>query len=303
MKTMLSADELICHMKKRGVKFNIISETEAKEFLQSNNYYMKLASYRTNYQKYTDGKNKGKYINLECAYLKELSTIDMRLRYIVMEMCLDLEHYLKVALMKDIESNPEEDGYDIIRRFLGDEKNIYILKKIKGHNSSEYCKRLIEKYYPYFPAWVFIELISFGDLTYLCAFYEKIYGTQIVNNKFLNIVRDIRNASAHSNCMINRLFDPRSGQADAAIVAFVSKCPEISRTARNKNLKYRVVYDFVTLLYVYDTIVPEKSAKSHRYEQLKKLFDERMVRNREYFSGYSKLVGVYRFAKKLVDSL
>ena len=54
------------------------------------------------------------------------------------------------------------------------------------------------------------ELISFGDLTYLCAFYNQLYKEQIVNNKFMNTVRDIRNASAHSNCLINKLFEPKT---------------------------------------------------------------------------------------------
>ena len=47
--------------------------------------------------------------------------------------------------------------------------------------------------YPYFPVWVFVELISFGDLTYLTAFYDELYSDPIVNNKFMNTVRDMRN--------------------------------------------------------------------------------------------------------------
>lgn len=31
---------------------------------------------------------------------------------------------------------------------------------IHKHKSGEYCKNLIEKYYPYFPIWVLVELIS-----------------------------------------------------------------------------------------------------------------------------------------------
>lgn len=173
MKPILSTNEMIEHMKSKGIKFNIISEDEAREFLKENNYFMKLASYRTNYPKYKTGKRQNQYINLEFAYLKELSTLDMHLRYIIMEMCLDIEHYIKVKLLGVIENNPDEDGYDVIRKFVAHDNNTYILKKIKGHKSSDYCKNLIEKYYPYFPAWVFVELISFGDLAYLCAFCEK----------------------------------------------------------------------------------------------------------------------------------
>ena len=56
MKLLLTTDQLISHMKSKGITFNIISESDAKVFLQENNYYMKLASYRENYSKYSTGK-------------------------------------------------------------------------------------------------------------------------------------------------------------------------------------------------------------------------------------------------------
>lgn len=115
MKLLKTSDELISHMKIKGIKFNIVKEEDAKIFLQNNNYYMKLASYRANYDKH---KSNGEYINLDFAYLQELSTIDMHLRYLILQMCLDVEHALKTRLLKDMEDNPEEDGYDIIRRFI-----------------------------------------------------------------------------------------------------------------------------------------------------------------------------------------
>lgn len=305
MKSILNVNEMIEHMKSKGIKFNIISEEEARTFLKENNYYMKLASYRTNYPKYKTGKRVNQYINLEFAYLKELSTIDMHLRYIIMEMCLDIEHYIKVKLLNAIENNSDEDGYDVIRRFIGHDKNMYILKKIKGHKSSEYCKNLIEKYYPYFPAWVFVELISFGDLAYLCAFCEENYGYDIVNSKYMNSVRDIRNASAHNNCLINRLFDnlDEGKQVDFEISNFVKKVSGIKSDTRGKNLNYRVTYNFITLLYVYNEVVTSKGAKQYRYNELKEFFNNRARRNAEYFKSNSKIVGIYNFVKNVVDNL
>ena len=46
MKLLKTSDELISHMKIKGIKFDIAKEEDAKVFLQNNNYYMKLASYR-----------------------------------------------------------------------------------------------------------------------------------------------------------------------------------------------------------------------------------------------------------------
>ena len=57
-----------------------------------------------------------------------------------------------------------------------------------------------------FPIWVLVELISFGDLLHICRFYEKENNcTLIANNKFMNTVRDFRNAAAHSNCLMNKM--------------------------------------------------------------------------------------------------
>ena len=137
MKVLKSSDELILHMQTKGIRFDIVNEKDAKTFLENNNYYMKLASYRENYDK---RKSNGQYINLDFAYLQELSTIDMHLRYLILEMCLDIEHALKIRLLKDIENNPEEDGYDIIRRFVT--KYERSCQNIQRHKSSEYCREI-----------------------------------------------------------------------------------------------------------------------------------------------------------------
>lgn len=311
MKQLLTTDALIEHMKQKGITFNIVNEQDAKIFLSENNYYMKLASYRANYPKYTTGSKTGQYINLDFAYLKELSTIDMHLRYLIIKICLDIEHALKVSLISHVESNPLEDGYEIIRKFIGftnsrgQQQNEYILRKIRGHKSSDYSKDLIEKYYPYFPVWVFVELISFGDLTYLVAFYDEIYSDPIVNNKFMNIVRDLRNASAHSNCLINKLFEPLNPgqQIDSTISNYIKNIPGITAQTRAKNLNYRIVYSFITLLYIYDMVVPDGIAKLKRNSELKELFDTRMALHKDYFASNNKITGVYNFVKKVVDTL
>ena len=77
MKIKLSIDEQVEDLKEKGVTFNIINEEEAKKFLRYNNYYFKLKSYAGNY---TMNPKNDKYVNLDFAYLVELSKIDMYLR-------------------------------------------------------------------------------------------------------------------------------------------------------------------------------------------------------------------------------
>ena len=89
-KPKLTSGSLIQKLKdEKGVTFKYIDEVHAEDFLKYRNNYMRTASYRKNYQKYTMGKNQGKYLNLDFAYLKEMSILDMHLRDMVVRMCID----------------------------------------------------------------------------------------------------------------------------------------------------------------------------------------------------------------------
>ena len=99
------------HMKKKGIKFEKMSEADASRFLQNNNYYFKLKAYCKNY-----GKNvNGEYQDLDFAYLVDLSTIDMHLRKFIIKVSLDVEHFLKVKLLRDFLLDGSEDGLKFYR--------------------------------------------------------------------------------------------------------------------------------------------------------------------------------------------
>ena len=307
IKPMLSIDELVEHMKAKGIRFNIVSEEEAKEFLTTNNYYMKLASYRANYDKCPpESKRAGEYQQLEFAYLQELSTIDMHLRYIVMQMCLDIEHTLKVKLLAETTADENEDGYRLVKSFFREEDTrMTTLSNIRNHKSGEYCSALIEKYYPYFPIWVFVELISFRELLHLISYYEKLSGKSILlDDKLMNIVRDLRNACAHSNCLLNKMCQPMdvTKQPAVEITGFVKPMIGISPKSRRKYLKRTFPYSMVVLLYAYDYYEPQVR-KQKRYQELKDFQENRVLRHKEYFITNPKIIGTYRFLYKIVDNL
>lgn len=108
--------DMLCN--KKGVHFDLMSKDEAVYYLYSKNNYLRAASYRKNYDKYTSGEHAGKYINLDFAYLAELSALDMHLRSYILPMCIDIEHAMKVKIISAIEKNPNEDGYSICDEFL-----------------------------------------------------------------------------------------------------------------------------------------------------------------------------------------
>src|SRR5699024_3869891 len=96
---------------------------------------------------------------------------------------------------------------------------------------------------------------------------------------------------AHSNCLINKLFEPLNPgqQIDSAISTYIKAISDISATARAKNLNYRVVYNFVTLLYIYEQVVPVGVLKQKRYDELKELFNGRMTKHKDYFKSNTKI--------------
>lgn len=112
-----TAPQLIEKMKNKGITFKYITEEKAAEYLVNKNNYLRTAAYRKNYQKYHNGSNKGKYISLDFSFLQELSTIDMHFRFLITKMCLDIEHDLKVQMLKDIETDSTTDGYEIVNIF------------------------------------------------------------------------------------------------------------------------------------------------------------------------------------------
>ena len=159
MKKKLTIDEQIEDLKKKGVTFEIMSEEEAKKFLRYNNYYFKLKSYAKNYP--INPKN-GKYVNLEFAYLQELSTLDMHFRRFCLRLTLDLEHILKTKLIRDFNLNDSCDGYQIILDYLT--TNESLSNELSSFKSFGYTAKdvILAKYSGNLAIWNFIEIIEFG---------------------------------------------------------------------------------------------------------------------------------------------
>lgn len=320
-KPKMSAKQLISKMKsEKGITFKYISEENAEHYLANVNNYLRTASYRKNYQKYTNGANKGKYINLDFQYLKELSTIDMHLRFLISRMCCDIEHDLKVRILEEIVSNDNESGYDIVKIFL--DANPYVCRQLELVSVSPFTEDLIEKYfkieqhyneekgrnenhiisYDDCPAWVFVELLSFGDfMRFYKFFYETVKGKtkyKAINTSIINLVRGLRNACAHNNCILANLKKGNSYRPKEIGIA-VSAIPEINARQRNNRLSNRPMLEFVATLYLYREVV-SPNVKASRLVELKELFFVRMPRNKEYFVDNQLITTNYEFACKVI---
>ena len=147
---MMSTKDMINNLKMKNIKFKLFNERQAFIYLKFNNNYYNVTCYKNNFLKYPSpaGKMEGKYLDLDFAYLKDLSIIDMKLRLVLNDVIMDIEHYLKLKILNLIENIDEEDGYRIVNMYLendyNNEQRLHnsILKKVP----STYYKKIFSKY-------------------------------------------------------------------------------------------------------------------------------------------------------------
>lgn len=303
---MLNVEEQVQHLKDKGITFQLVNENEAKEYLRNNNYYFKLTSYRKNYQKYEGGENKGKYISLDFGYLKDLAIIDMELRYMLAQLSFDIEHYAKIELLRRAE-DLGEDGYTICEDFISaqtEEQRNRLMNEISRNKGSVYCGDLFSRYPEKFPLWVFLELIPFGRLVSLYGFCADRFKDKKMKKKhfMLRSCKDIRNAAAHSSCIINDFkTDTSRHPTSYNVLHKLAKITTVSRNVREKKLSNARVQQVVTLLYLYKEIVTSKGVQEKAIKRLQ-VFEERMMRNVEYYQDNDKVHTNFEFLKLVIDN-
>lgn len=312
-KPKLSSQNLIQKMSiEKGITFNYISIDEANNYLENINNYLRIASYRKNYNKLTYGNNSGKYENLDFSYLVELSTIDMHLRFLITKMCLDIEHSLKVGLVSRINAS-SDNGYDFTFNFLSN--NDFVIKDLKSKLKSAYVSDLIKKYFTVSgneitdfsncPIWVLVELLSFGSFINCYIFYHTEFSkskkSEYIPKNILNIVKSLRNCCAHNNCLINNLHS-KDANPPQIVSRYVSSFDNINTEQMRQKLKCRPILEFISLLYVYNTCVSEK-VRQHRLNELKDLFHHRVCEKSDFFKDNNLIKSHYNFIIKIINNL
>lgn len=296
----------------KGILFNIIDENEAEQYLRERNNYLRTAAYRKNYPKHQDGPDEGKYINLEFAYLTELSTLDMHLRQILFQMCIDVEHALKVSLSRMIEDNPKENGYDIVENFLN--SNPHIKESIAYKRGSSFTSGLVNKYFTVSknsqgkpvitsidcPSWVIVELLSFGDFVEFYNYYCDLYNHgAAVSLSIINPVRTLRNACGHNSCILLDL-SPKKTVPGHLVSSYVAKIHGIGKRERQRKLACRPMFEISCLLFAEEKYV-SPLVKSHELNELKEFVHGRLREHIDYFQNNMLILTTFDFLTKLVD--
>lgn len=300
---LLNSIEFVNKLNDKGVEFCEVSKEQAIHYLEEHNYYVKVSSYRHNFKK----DEKGKYKDLDFFHLKDLSTIDMHLKFLILKTILNLEHSLKVNLLKSIENNGLDD-VNLTLEFLdslGNNKGdtgYNIKKELYRRRGKGYVGNLLDKFtHPNYPIWTFVEVISFGTLVKFIKFYVENYEDNFADCDILFRVRDIRNASAHSNCLIHNLPDKRGYYLDDIYKFLKNNLDEYNGVFIKRKLRNLFIHDFICLLYAFNLYVKSDEIKTHRFKEIKEFFDIRVIRNKDKYEKNKILIDDYKFVKKVID--
>ena len=306
---MLKVSELIEHLKIKNVKFNYINENQAESYLTNNNNYFNLYSYKNNFQRYSSGKNIGKFIDLDFAYLKDLSVIDMKLRFLLFKMIVDIEHYLKIKILNKIEKIDEEDGYKIVNLYLStelrfDKKTNNIQETLYKKLNSNYVKDIMEKYlnkktkkFENIPIWEFLEMITFGELIDFYSLFIKEYSLK-KEDDLIYILKEIvklRNAIAHNNCILSNLSVKDNEFNPTISITKQLKEFNISTTTIKNKLHNSRIRQLTYLFLIYNNLVSSKDRRIHISKEINKFFNKRIIMNKNYYKNNSLLKSFYNY--------
>lgn len=312
LRPKLTVQEQIVHMKGKGILFAIVSEEEAAKYLEENTYYFKLKCYAKLYEKYKDAARSDQYSGLEFAYLQDLATIDSLLRKYIIQMSLDLEHYLRVSLIRDF-SKTEENGYDIISKLLSMNPDHYD-SEFNSKRLGKACSNLVQKYDGKFAIWNIVEVLGFSDFQELYNLFYNLYGEQLYGKSkgpyayFINPVRLLRNGAAHNNCLLSCLKLPYVTEDkfnnNPKIAAFIGEYGwiyDIGNKTINTNMGKPLVHDFCAMLYLFHLVAPN-AAQIHVYQDLLDFFTVRCKRHSDYYVDKNMtLVSAYRFVTNVTN--
>lgn len=311
LRPWLSPVQQVECLKEKGVKFELMSEDEAKDYLAQNNNYFRLGSYRRGFARVAEGKRKGEYIKLDFKMLVDLAVIDMLLRFEMLPITLDIEHYSKIKLLNKIESQ-DEDGYSLVSDYIdsyertnsnGEPYN-RVLDEIDKGNSSPYIAGILAKYKNReYPVWAFLELITFGSFIFFYKFCAERFGDSEMEDDFylLQSVKSLRNACAHNNCILNNLqsgvpmYRPRETVQQA-----VAKISTIKRGQRKAKLSNDRLQQITTSLYLHKVLALD-GVHENRAKLLDK-FLQRMNKHIDYYKGNDQITSSFEYITKIINA-
>lgn len=290
----LSIPQQIEHCKNKGITFNKCSEERAKEYLEINSFY-RLRSYRKNFNK----NNLGQYINLDFDDLIHLSIIDFRLRRILLGMTLNLEHYLKLQTISSVmNENPGHSIY-LLNNYFGKYPNVK--RALEKKKRTPYIKDILDKYEKCnfsMPIWAYVEMISFSEHLHLAQNITDDKKLKLLTNQ-LYAIKDLRNACAHDNCLLNDLSTKSETNPSYILTAMIGKLNIPKNSRKNKLSNARILQISSTLAFHKKYIT---NPKIHKYVSLELQKINKDYLSKNMFDKNYTISSSFGFLSKLLDN-
>ena len=309
-KCALSLEQQICHMKRQGVSFELMSESNAVEYLRAHNNYFRVRSYRTGFNRTTQIDGTRRFDRLDFGMLVDLAEIDALLRSTMLSITLDVERVEKLLLLESFTLDGE-DAYEIPKAFLAEQANEPRGLKIDALEERRlkdaYARGLIRRYSNTgYPLWAFLELITFGDLVHLCHFCADNYGYNepLGDKKTLMFVKELRNACAHGSCILNDVAPQDEGvfRSPPAVGEMLSRIDAIGRDQRRQKMKNSRIQQIVTSMYAHSRI-PENKMFNERKAELQTFFERAVLHSDYYLSNNDSLFSTLVFLRNVYEYL
>lgn len=290
MKQSITVDEQIALLKSHGITFELMDEDSAREFLRSRSYFFKIKSYERNYKRIEIGATYT-YSGLDFGHLVELSYMDFALSRICLSLALSTEHFLKVRLNQLIMNDPKPDlSETLVRRILHGDTSLI--------RCNPYTEDMWEACNNAPSIWHLWELLPLNEHIRLYSSYFDYHGVQPPYAHLLFIVRKLRNAVSHGNCLLADVSRPSEGRRQSngkrydkeVTLAALRMCGVSPRRnsgkkkALNDALDRLVVNNFAAALLCHLKFADSYKALSHMVADLKG-FSERIERRRPLFFG------------------
>ena len=261
-KHFLSTSEQINHMKKQGILFDQEDYETAFRALTSHSNYFRLRSFRNGFKKTLIDDFKV-FDNLKFSTLYELYLMDNLFREVFLELTLDIENAAKLALLHKAEEF-EDDPYRLVNNYLNEKSIDTISGKLKGidiatiednKDNNPYIGGLIEKYkVSGYPIWAFLELLTFGNFNYFYIYSAVYFNDSLMKDNFylLQVVKNLRNACAHGNCILNDLGLIKQRQKiNRRVENMIRILPDINLNDSLQLMNNQKVHQIITTLYAH----------------------------------------------------